>query len=302
MISQVNLSPSGPQLSRLIPGLMRLMEWQLDAAGLQQWILRCLEMGYSSFDHADIYGGHRCEAAFGEALARQPGLRAQIQLISKCDIRFHSSHNPDVQTKHYDSSRGHILASVENSLRNLHSDYLDLLLLHRPDYLLDRDEVAEAFSTLKQAGKVRYFGVSNFSASQFESLQQALDFPLVTNQIEFSVLHLAPLDDGTLDQAQRWYFSPLVWSPLAGGRIFQAADERSSRVKAALAEVGAAHNTDALDVIMLAWILRHPAKPLPILGTGKLERLQRAAQAEAIQLSREQWYRIWEASIGHPVP
>lgn len=304
--SQIMMAPRGPQFSRIIPGMMRLAGWGLSAQGLLGWVQQCLALGVTSFDHADIYGPYQCEALFGAALALQPSLRGQMQLISKCGIKLLSDRRPDHRVKSYDTSGAHITASVDNSLRLLRTDYLDLLLIHRPDPLLDADEVAATFTALHDAGKVRYFGVSNFLPHQFELLQARLDFPLVTNQIEFSVMHLDPIDDGSLNLCQRQRIAPMAWGPLGGGRLFNPDDARAGRVRAALHQVGAeigltAEDDTRVEQMAIAWLLAHPARVVPVLGTGNLDRIRRAVAAEAITLSREQWFMIWQASTGHEV-
>jgi predicted oxidoreductase len=203
---------------------------------------------------------------------------------------------------HYDTSRERIIAAAEQALRHFHTDYLDLLLIHRPDPLLNADEVAAALTELRQAGKIRYAGVSNFMPFHWTLLQSRLDFPLITNQIEFSLTHLDAQYDGTLDQAQELRHPPMIWSPLGGGGLFTAQDDRAQRVRAVLAQIGAEVGGAGLDQVALAWVLAHPAQTLPVLGTGKLERIRAAAAAETIRLSRQQWFRLWEASTGHEVP
>lgn len=298
----LSLSPTGPEFSRIIPGLMRLKEWGMSAAELRGWIEALLDMGISTFDHANIYGGYSNEERFGAALAGDSSLRHKMQLISKTGIELLSEQRPDTTIKHYDTSSTSIIAEAERSLRLLQTDYLDVLLVHRPDPLMDADDIAHAFNRLVREGKVRYVGVSNFSPSQFSLLQSRLDMPLVSNQVEASVLHLDPFYDGTFDQAQQLRRAPMVWSPLAGGAIFRGDDERSARVKVALQRVGDELGGKPLDQIALAWLLQHPVKMLPVVGTGKLERIQSAAVALEITMSRQQWFSILEASQGHEVP
>lgn len=213
-----------------------------------------------------------------------------------------SRNRPAHTIKHYDTSRAHIIASVENSLTNLHTDYIDLLLIHRPDPLMDADETAAALMDLHESGKVLHFGVSNFTPAQFDLLSSRLDLPLVTNQIEFSVLHLQALEDGTMDQCQRLRVAPMAWSPLGGGRLFREKSERVQRLHQALEAVGEALGGLVLDQVALAWILAHPARVVPVLGTGQAERIRRAVAAENVRLSREQWFTIWSASTGVEVP
>ncbi len=288
-------------LSRIVAGMWRLADWSYDSQDLLNFIKACTDCGVTSFDHADIYGNYRCEERFGQALARDPGVRERIQLVTKCDIKLISEHRPEHRVKHYDTSKKHILDSVDRSLQALHTDRIDLLLLHRPDPFMDADETAEALNELKATGKVLAFGVSNFKVSQFDLLASRCSFPLVTNQIEFSVLKMDPLEDGTLDQCQELRIQPMAWSPLGGGRLFQGEGEQALRVRNTLQEMGGPLNA-SIDQLALAWILKHPAHIIPVLGTGKIERVQRAVQALEIPLSREHWFAIWTASKGHDVP
>lgn len=300
-MNRIQLTDYGPTFSRIVAGFMRLSEWNMSTAALLDFIHACLDLGITTFDHADIYGGYTCEELFGRALAAEPSLRGRIELVTKCGIQLVTPNRPDNRVKHYDTSHDHIVASAERSLRNLHTDVLDLLLIHRPDPLMDADEVAGALAGLRTSGKIRHAGVSNFTPRQFDLLQSRLDFPLVTNQIELSVLHLDPLHDGTLDRLQQLRVPPMVWSPLAGGRLFDPGDERAQRVRVALEAIGSAVGTSA-DQVALAWLLRHPARVLPVMGTGRIERLREAAAAGNIALDRQQWFAVWEASVGRRVP
>ncbi|MBN1422794.1 MAG: aldo/keto reductase [Planctomycetes bacterium] len=297
---RVALAEGGPEVSRIAAGLWRLAEWKLDAGEIRRLIEACLEIGITTFDHADIYGDYTCEARFGAALAEAPGLRDRMELVTKCGIVLISENRPPRSIKHYDTSRTHILESVDNSLRALRTDRIDTLLIHRPDPLMDPDDVAAAFTALRDAGKVRSFGVSNFTPSQLALLASRLPFPLVTNQVEFSVLHMDPLDDGTIDQCQERRMAPMAWSPLAGGRLFDGQSERAERVRRTLAAVAGTHDA-SMDQIAIAWILRHPARIVPVLGTGKIERIRSAAGGAAIPLTREEWFAIRAASAGHDV-
>jgi predicted oxidoreductase len=301
-VGSVHLSPAGPQVSRLALGLWRLASWNLDDAGVLDLIHVALDLGITTFDHADIYGDYRCEDRFGRAMALEPGLRQRLQLVTKCGIRLVSERRPAHKIKHYDSGRAHILASVDNSLRALHSDHLNLLLLHRPDPLMDADEVADAFYELRRSGRVLHFGVSNFTPWQFDLLSSRLDFPLVTNQVELSVLNMEVLHDGTVDQCQRLCISPMAWSPLGGGRLFDGDDDQARRVRRALKAAGEELGGASLDQVALAWVLRHPANIVPVLGTGNVEHLRRSAASVELSLSREQWFTLWTASAGREVP
>jgi predicted oxidoreductase len=301
-VSQTDLAPGGPRFSRLAVGLWRLAGWGLGDGELLDLIHASLDLGITTFDHADIYGDYTCEQLFGRALALEPSLRERIQIVTKCGIKLVSQNRPEHTLKHYDTSRSHILAAVENSLQMLGTDRLDLLLIHRPDPLMDADEVAGAFATLRQAGKVLHFGVSNFAPWQFDLLASRLDFSLVTNQVEVSVLHIDALHDGTLDQCQTLGIALMAWSPLGGGRLFQSSDEQAIRVRGTLSAVGEELGGASPDQVALAWLLRHPARILPVLGTGKIQRIQRAAQAETFKLNRQQWFAIWSTSTGQRVP
>lgn len=300
-MTRIQLTDNGPIFSRIVAGIMRLREWEMDTAGLIHFIYQCLDLGITTFDHADIYGSYRVEELFGKALLAEPSLRERVELVTKCGIQLLSPNRPETRVHHYDTSRDHIVASAERSLRNFRTDTLDLLLIHRPDPLMDADEVAAALVELRAAGKIRHAGVSNFTPRQFELLQSRLDFPLVTNQIEMSVLYLDPLHDGTLDHLQQLRVPPMAWSPMAGGRLFDPANERARRVRGALEPIGKEIGA-SVDQVALAWLLRHPARVLPVMGTGKIERLREAAAAESLTLDRQQWFAVWEASAGHEVP
>ncbi|MEM8599464.1 MAG: aldo/keto reductase [Bacteroidota bacterium] len=298
---RTRLHPSGPEVTRIIPGLMNLASWDLTPAQRLDWIQAALDLGLTTFDHADIYGGYTCEALFGEALALRPGLRQRMELVTKCNIALVMPARPDHRIKHYDTSAAHIRASVAQSLTNLHTDYIDLLLLHRPDPLLDPHEVAEAFYALHRSGQVRAFGVSNFSPAQFDALQAHLDLPLVTNQVQVSALHTDTLFDGTLDHAVQHGYGPMAWSPLGGGRLFSGDDAQATRVRTVLAEIAAHHNA-SLDQAALAFVLQHPSGICPVLGTGKTERLRAAVEAAQLTLERQEWYAVLQATRGVDVP
>ncbi len=299
MLAPIQLAENGPKIPRLVPGVMTWGVWghQLSASEIQDLIEHCLSIGLTTFDHADIYGHYTTEAAFGEVLKEQPHLRQEMQLISKCGIKMVCKQRPDHLLKSYDTSREHIIRSAEKSLQNLHTDYLDLLLIHRPNPLMHVDEVAEAIASLKQHGKIRHFGVSNFSPAEFSLLQEVT--PLVTNQIEISLLHSTSIFDGTLQQLMQHRIRPMAWSPLGG--IFKREDEQAQRTMDKLDEIGEAYNSPGTDVMMLAWLLRHPAGIIPILGTARKERLSDAARALDIELSQEEWFALLEAARGQEV-
>ncbi|MDC2867707.1 aldo/keto reductase [Bacillus sp. BP-3] len=290
------------EFSRIIQGFWRLAEWNMTDQELLSFIEACMEMGITTFDHADIYGDYTCETLFGKALQLKPSLRDNMQIVTKCGIAPPSPKFPERYVAHYNTSTGHILKSAEQSLQNLNTDHIDVLLIHRPDPFMNPAEVAEAFSRLKQEGKVRHFGVSNFLPSQFNMLSSYLDFPLITNQIEVSVMQLEHFENGTIEQCQEKRISPMIWSPLAGGEIFKGESERTLRLRHTLEKIAADFDVTGIDSIMYAWLLAHPANMLPIVGSGKLERVKTAVEATKLTLDRQQWFTIFESSNGHPVP
>lgn len=300
--NRIKISSEGPEFSRMAHGLWRLKDWNKSPAEIEEMINACLQLGITTFDHADIYGDYNCESLFGDALAQSSVRREDIELVTKCGIKLVSKNRPEISIKHYDTSASHIIDSVESSLKNLRTDYIDLLLIHRPDPLMNAGEVSEAFSRLKKSGKVLHFGVSNFLQSQFELLVSRMDVPLVTNQIEFSVLNMEMQDNGVLDMCQRMKISPMAWSPLGGGRLFGENTERIVRLRNALQDIGDELGDFSIDQVALAWILNHPARFVVVLGTGNIDRIRKAVEAEEIKLTREQWFFIWNASLGHEVP
>lgn len=289
------------KFSRIIHGLWRLADWNLSTNDTQTLIEQCLDRGITTFDHADIYGNYSCEKLFGQALAQKPSLRESMQLVTKCGIKLTSDKYPERKINFYDTSKEHIINSANQSLKNLNTDYIDVLLLHRPDPFMDPQEVADAFIQLKEEGKVSYFGVSNFKRSQFDLLQSFLPFSLITNQIEVSPTYLNHFEEGTIEQCQQHKIAPMAWSPLGGGSIFTAEDERSIRVRNKLTEIGEEIGAKSLDQVVYAWLLAHPATIMPIVGSGKMNRIDVAIQALDLKVNRMQWFQILEASKGRPV-
>lgn len=267
-------------------------------------LLAAVDSGYTFFDFADIYGGGRCETIMGEALRATPGLRDRIVIATKCGIRRAGEPTPEA-THRYDFSGDYIVKSVEGSLQRLGIGQIDLLMLHRPDYLMEPSEVAGAFARLKDSGKVREFGVSNFLPSQFNALQKACPFPLVVHQVEISLLHLNSFQDGTLDQCLTDRISPMAWSPLGRGALMQDSEssgaERRQILSRVLDEVAQAHGVSR-GVIALSWLLRHPAGIIPIVGSATPDRIREQARAADVVLSREEWYRLMEAARGERLP
>ena len=302
LIPQIKMSPDGPLVSNIAQGYWRLNEWDMTPQQRLAFLKQHIELGITTVDHAHVYGPPSCESLFGEALKIQPSIRDAIQIISKCGIQLLDNSKNSHQVSHYNSTKKDILASVETSLKRLNIENLDILLLHRPDWLMDVDEIAAVFAELKQSGKVNHFGVSNFSASQFSLLQSRLDAPLVTNQIEINPLNIDATVDGTLDQLQQLRIRPMAWSCLAGGRIFSETTEQIIKLKLSLSQVGEELMAQSIDQVIYAWIMTLPAKPIIVLGSGKIERVKLAVESTELKLTREQWYRIWVAAKGHGVP
>ncbi len=285
-------------LSAIVAGLWRSVEWNQSIPERVRWIEQVLALGITAFDHADIYGDYQAEALFGAALRAAPGLRDRLQLVTKCGIRL-PSETHGVRVKHYDTSAGYVRRQVEASLRNLATDRLDLVLIHRPDALMDAAALADTFATLTREGKVLHWGVSNHSVGQFALLHAR--HGLATNQVELSPLALGALDDGTLDQAQQLGLRPMIWSPLAGGRLLRGDDAPARRVRAALQPI-AVRLGASLATLAYAWILRHPSRPHVITGSGRIDGLHEAVAALDVRLGAEDWYAIWTAGAGHAVP
>lgn len=284
--------------STIIAGTMTWGVWGKNCSSKQMIELMntCLENGISTFDHADIYGGYTTEYSFGNAFAESKIDRQNIQLISKCGIQM-VNENRNNTIKHYHYSKEYIVAAAELSLQNLKTDYLDLLLLHRPSPLMQADEIAEAIEKLKVEGKILDFGVSNFTPSQCNLIETKTKINY--NQIEFSVTHLNPMTNGSLDHMQTHSIRPMCWSPL--GTVFKNDDEQSQRLKKVTAALAIKYDTTE-DLILLAWILKHPSKIIPVCGTSNLDRLASLNKATTIALHLQDWFALWESSMGKEVP
>jgi predicted oxidoreductase len=290
------------QLSPVIAGCMKWGQWGAKFSTDQycRIIEDCLNMGITSFDHADIYGDYTVEEEFGNALKQNPSLRHQMQLITKCGIRRHTPNRPENKIHSYDTSKAYILKAADRSLKNFHTDFLDVLLIHRPDPLMHPHEIAEAFTQLKQEGKVLHFGVSNFTPSQMDMMIRA--FPVEFNQLEVSVVKLDPFHDGTLDKCLEHGIRPMAWGPLGSGRLhLDKEDERNKKILA-VAHLLSEKYSCTIDQILLAFIFRHPASIIPVIGSTKTERLRSALAAAQITIEREEWFMLWRASTGHEVP
>lgn len=283
-----------------IAGCMRWGKWgaEFSTADYRQMIDHCLKLGINSFDHADIYGDYTTEAEFGKALKEDLGLRPQIRLITKCGIRMVTPNRPSHSIKSYDTSREHMIASVERSLKNFGTEYLDVLLIHRPDPLLNPAEVGEAVAHLKQQGKILAFGVSNFLPHQVDLLAAYTE--ICCNQVEISLIRLNAFTDGTLDNCMKHDIVPMAWAPLGGGLFTDDSHPRFRSIMSAASELAVKYET-GLNEILLAWLNTHPSGIVPVIGTTKLERLVQAKNAASLQLEREDWFKLLAASAGEDV-
>ena len=285
--------------SKIIAGTMSWGVWgkNFNTNELQRMIETTVDLGISSFDHADIYGGYTTESAFGTAFSKTGISRSSVQFITKCGIQLVTPNRPNT-IKHYDCSKAYIMSSAEASLKQLQTDYLDVLLIHRPSPLMHPYEVMEAIEQLKKEGKINHFGVSNFTPSQMDLI--ASEVAIAVNQIEFSVVQCQALFDGRLDQMLTQKITPMAWAPL--GAIFsEETTPQKKRILDQLESLAAVYNATP-DQLMLAWILQHPSRIHPVIGSTNLERIKAASKAVSIHLSTQDWFRILEASQGHQVP
>lgn len=287
------------QLSPIIAGVMNWGIWDknLNTKEFTHLINLFIENGITTFDHADIYGGYTTEAAFGKALSESKIDRKKIQLITKCGIQYTTENRPNNWIKHYEYSKDYIIWSAENSLKNLQTDYLDVLLLHRPSPLMQSDEIAEAVSKLKADGKILSFGVSNFTSSQTELLRQKTEISF--NQVQFSATHHEAMLDGSFDYMQIHNIKPMAWNPL--GTVFRENTDQTFRLRQLLAKLVEKYHIGS-DIILLAWIMQHPAGISPVAGTVNSGRIQQLMKAKSLVLDKQDWFAIWTESMGNKVP
>ncbi|PHV71619.1 aldo/keto reductase [Sporanaerobium hydrogeniformans] len=286
--------------SRVIAGMMRASREGLSGHKMTAFVNSCLEMGITTFDHADIYGLGESERLFGEAvLKNNTSLRDKMQLVTKFNIVLPTEKSDFVH--YYDSSVQHLRESVDESLKNLCTDYIDVLLIHRLDPLLNPVELAEGLDTLVQEGKVRNIGISNASYTYFDMVNTFTKTPLVTNQVEVSTLYTDTFFNGIMDSALKHDIPVMAWSPLGGGRLFSPKTEQEIRVVKVLETMAQKYQVDSIDKIAYAFILKHPAKICPVTGSMKIERIKACVDALKIPLSTKDWFMILEASRGMEV-
>ena len=285
-------------LSRMAYGMWRLGDDEdTSPARVQAKVDACLAQGITTMDQADIYGGYMAEEILGNAL-KGTGLRSEIEIVTKCDIVAPAGRHAQARVKYYDTSRQHITQSVEDSLRLMGIEQIDLLLIHRPDPMMDHHETGTTLDDLVASGKVSNIGVSNFRPWDMDLLQSAMKTRLVTNQIEISVIANDAFTNGDLAYLQRHDIKPMAWSPLAGGALFT--DANASLI-AIMKRLGDKQGGDT-STIALAWLMAHPANIIPVVGTNNLDRLRALSTAFDVELGREDWFEIYTAALGHEVP
>ncbi len=300
-MERVKLS-AGLEMSRIVYGMWRLGDGtDTSPAAVQAKIEACLEQGITTMDQADIYGGYEAEAILGNCLTQASGLREKIEIVTKCDIVAPAGRYGSARVKYYDTSAAHIEASIDHSLRLMRIDHIDLLLIHRPDPLMDHKETGAALDKAVMSGKVGNIGVSNFRPHDWTLLQSAMETQLVMNQIEMSLLARQAFTNGDLAFLQERGIAAMAWSPLGGGSLFDKANPQIAPLQARLEELGEANGVGA-DSVAVAWLLRHPANVLPVMGTNNMERIRRFHEAVSVAMDRETWFELYTLAQGHEVP
>jgi predicted oxidoreductase len=303
MIPRVRIAPHGPEFSRLVYGTWRIIDDPTPTAQeLNRRLNVCLELGMTTLDTAEIYGLYEVEEALGKALALSPGLRDKLEFVTKAGIYVPNKFHPDRRTSQYNATGPRLVKSLEKSLRFLGTDHVELFLVHRPDWLTRADDTAQGLNQLLKDGKIRSAGVSNYNVHQFDLLNSLMEQPLVTNQLEYHLLHMEPIYDGTFNQCEKLHLLPMAWSPLASGRLFDPTNASAQRIAAYVKENSGRFQGASLEQVAYAWIMAHPSRPLPVIGTNKIERIQSAAQSCDMVLDREDWFALWEAAQGRRIP
>ncbi|MDO4619287.1 MAG: aldo/keto reductase [Lachnospiraceae bacterium] len=288
------------EMSRLVAGCMRMADSGLDGDGIRNFVHTCLDLGIDTFDHAPVYGASRCESLFGEeVLAKDPAIRNQMKIVTKAGIILPGQKGN--QHIFYDSTKENLLNEIDQSLQRLHTDHVDLLLVHRPDVLGSHEQTAEALDEIVKSGKALNVGVSNYDPEMVAALASYLKAPLVVNQMEFSVKAVYNFFNGVIDIAQRLHTALMAWSPLGGGSVFKGEDEQSVRLRETIEKIAADHQV-SMDAVMYAFLLKHPAKIMPVTGTMNTDRIRTAVESLDLELSYDEWYGILAASRGFDVP
>jgi predicted oxidoreductase len=294
-MEKIYLSDSGPKVSPAIYGFYRWNTDEINIHKMENIVDLCLELGINTFDHADIYGGYQCEEMFGDIIKSKRIKREEIVLFTKCGVNLPDASHPDIRVKYYDTSKEHILRSLESSLRKLRTDYIDIFLLNQLDRLSNLEETALTLQKLKDSGKVKNIGVVNFSVFQHQLLSSYLRTPIVTNHIELNLLNTSALENGQVDYIKQRYMRPLASAPLAEGRIAHGTDEAAVRVRKKLEELAPKYGAD-IESIAVAWLVKLGA--LPLIGTTNEQRIKNVAKAFLISMERQDWYDLYAASRG----
>lgn len=293
-MEKIYLSDSGPKVSPAIYGFYR---WtnpaDISPEKMEKIVNQCLELGINTFDHADLYGSYQCEELFGNMISRKSFNREDIVLFTKCGVRIPHDSDSEVRIKHYDTSSAHIIKSVENSLRKLKTDYIDIFLLDHYDPIANLEETSSTLRQLKSAGKIKHIGVVNFSVFEHQLLASYLKEPIVTNHIELNLLNTSAIENGQLDYIKQKYMRPLASTPLAQGMIANGTDERSERLRVKLQELSAKYDSD-IESIAVAWIIKLGA--LPLIGTTDPQRIKNIVDAFKIELDNQDWYDLYWTS------
>jgi predicted oxidoreductase len=294
-MEKIYLSDSGPKVSPAVYGFYRWGNGDLSQNKMETIVNLCLELGINTFDHADIYGGYECEELFGQVIKNKSVKRDDIVLFTKCGINLPHPSRPDIRVKYYDTSKEHILKSLENSLRNLRTDYIDIFLLNQLDPLSNLEETALTLHKLRESGKVKNIGVVNFSVFQHQLLSSYLRIPIVTNHIELNLLNTSAFDNGQIDYIKQKYMRPLAIAPLAEGKIASSIEKKPLLIRRKLEELSPKYKAD-IESIAVAWIVKLGA--LPLIGTTDEQRIKNIVKAFDIDLDRQDWYELYEASRG----
>jgi predicted oxidoreductase len=286
----------------MVYGTWRMLDGAHSSQDINRRLNRCVELGITALDTAEIYGGYAVEAALGDAMALSPGLHEKLRVITKSGIYVPNSKNPERTVGFYDASATQLKKSVEASLRLLGRDRIDLFLIHRPDWFSSIDDTAAGLNQLIRDGKIQHAGVSNYTPTQFAALNSRMDTGLLTNQVEFHLLKMEPIIDGTFDLCLQHRMRPMAWSPLAGGKLFDKNNPASVRLASVANSMSAKYGGATLEQLAYAWVMGHPSRPIAVIGTNKLERIESAVRAASLTLEREDWYALWVAAQGRNIP
>lgn len=290
--------------SKIIQGFWRANQWNMTHQQLNTFINQLVERGITTMDHADIYGDYECETIFGKALDLSPNLKNDIQLVTKCGIILPSNKYKFTDGHRYDLSKKHIIASVEQSLKNLNVDYVDNLLIHRPSPLMNPMEITEAVATLVNDGKIKSFGISNFNEQQYQLLSNQLTkekLHISVNQLELSPYNVDSIDNDIITAMYQQQVKVMAWSPYAGGKLFDPLDDKGQRVLTVIKKISNKYNVP-INAVIIAWFDKLPNDIMPILGTSNLKRIDQAIEGLSIAITNQEWFDIYTAALGHDIP